>query len=274
MKLPPPEVWNRPPEIIQRLALAPLDLVLLDSLGAPADLPVWQRSLRTTPPWTITVDEIGTVGTIDRSTRARGPLPWYEPGPTPADPPRNLDSPPLEGMTWISRIVDRGRVLVEDRWSASDGGYRRTIDAGPDQALAERLARFVFDHGRWGRGRPKSSRFDPGVVEAILEFRATYRRDPTQQELLANALIHDDQEIRSFTSYEANRDLQRALDGSPWWEMLLWARKLEAERADHPGKLVISGFVSCGRFAVPIRADSGEVIGSIGYVRAEERENC
>lgn len=196
--------------------------------------------MRVQQPWAISVHKIGTVverGSpgFEQSSGARLEL-WDLPTTRYARRPDGStiqDPATVEGQAWICRVVGSdGRPLVEDLWSLVEGLYHRRLDA--DQlALATRLGRYIFDHGRWGPGRPEGRLTSiNGIVDAIVEFRSANKGDPTQEDLVGMASI----------PYDDVRSLQRALDGLTWQDALDEASQIETDREAYPGKVVIRGF--------------------------------
>lgn len=240
MRVDSPIVWHRPPELVPRARLDPLDAALLEALGAAAHAQTWVLRMRVQEPWTISVQKIGTLdeaGSPGRKTSGKARLEVRElPGTRYtrcSDGSTIQDPPTVEGLAWICRIVDGdGRILVEDHWSPVDQRYHRQLDA-ERLWLAGRLGRFIFDNGPWGPGRPQGRLASFGqVVSAILEFRSAGKGNPSQEDIVAMASI----------PYDDVRSLQRALGGLTWQDGLDEALQIEADRAANPGKIVIRGF--------------------------------
>jgi hypothetical protein len=239
MKVGAPIVWHRPPQIVPRSTLRPLDLAVLDALGAPEDQPIWQLRMRVQEPWTISVEEIGTLteaGFEPSSSGAARLELWDLPGTKyerQSDGSTRQDPPTVVGFAWICRVVDGdGRVLVEDHWSSAEARYLRRLD-DERLRLAKRLARFIFDNGPWGPGRPEGRKtsFDE-IVTAIMMFRAKGVGDPSQEQLVEMAEI----------AYDDVRSLQRALGDLSWQDALEEASQIEADQIAYPGQSVIRGF--------------------------------
>jgi hypothetical protein len=247
MRVGAPIVWHRPPDLVPRRRLDPLDAALLEALGAPAHAQTWVLRMRVQEPWTISVQKLGTLedaGSLARATVGTERLElWDLPGTQytrRADGSTIQDPPTVDGLAWICRIVDGdGRILVEDHWSPVEERYHRQLDA-ERLALAARLGRFIFDNGAWGAGRPQGRQASISeIMNAILEFRGGGKGNPSQEEVVAMPAI----------PYDDVRSLQRALDGLTWQDVLDEASQIEADRAAYPGKVVIRGFAYVGKAA-------------------------